>query len=66
MEKAKCPKCKGEMEEGFIADHLAAVSVTGQKWGTSTKLGGFLGVNDAHDVKTHRCKSCGYLESYAK
>lgn len=65
MEKKKCPKCEGEMEEGIIADrgHLSL----GEKpqWGTGLAWGGIT-LKDKKEVKTYRCNSCGYLESYAK
>lgn len=63
----KCSKCQGEMEEGMLVDMQGTGIAGKQSWGTSLKWGGMLaGVNNSHDVKTYKCKSCGYLESYAK
>lgn len=65
-----CPKCREEMEEGFIADFTYGGIAT-SKWvegepedsfWTGTKTKGKRQV----EVLTFRCSSCGYLESYAK
>jgi predicted nucleic-acid-binding Zn-ribbon protein len=62
----KCPKCGGEFEEGFVADKYSQTgAISKPQWGTKTMLG-FIGLKSAHKVKTYRCKSCGYLESYAE
>lgn len=62
----KCPKCSGEMEEGFIPDASHA-SFLKPKWTTNIKNGWFIPkLENEHAVKTFRCTSCGYLESYAK
>ncbi|OGG15115.1 hypothetical protein A2773_04465 [Candidatus Gottesmanbacteria bacterium RIFCSPHIGHO2_01_FULL_39_10] len=61
----KCPECDGEMEEGLIADFIPA-GATPPQWGTKLKWGGIRGVENKHEVKTYRCKSCGFLKSYAK
>ena len=38
-----------------------------QTWGKGIKSGFFLGsVDEEKEITTHRCKTCGYLESYAK
>ena len=65
-----CPRCSGSMEPGYIFDEgygsrkvLQWVEGEPQfsKWGGSLKLGG----KDKLEVTTYRCRSCGYLESYA-
>ncbi len=65
-----CPKCNGRMEPGFIVDkghhdHLARTewvegAPEGSFW-TGLKTKG----RDKHPIRTDRCMSCGYLESYA-
>ena len=62
----KCPKCKGEMEEGVIFDrgHLNVLST--QKFGTGIKGMLFRKIENEKNILSYRCKSCGYLESYAK
>jgi hypothetical protein len=64
----KCPKCQGEMEEGFIGDNSHGGGALKQKWGKQiTKtLGINMGVEDGKEVETYRCKNCAYLESYTK
>ncbi len=60
----KCPKCGGEFEEGIIADSGEKYGKRVSEWGT--KLSFFTMVLDnSKDTRTYRCKSCGYLESYA-
>ena len=62
----KCPKCGGEMEEGTIADTCNNIgSVKHQRWGTGIQSS-LSGLENPREVITNRCKSCGYLESYAK
>ena len=60
----KCPKCNGEMEEGFIVDKAHLGVGTKPMWATNIKF--FGGPQNKHNVVSYRCKSCGYLESYAK
>lgn len=65
-----CPKCQSTMVEGFVIDHTygarnvsAWVEGTAEKsfWGTGVKLRGRQPV----EIATWRCRSCGFLESYA-
>jgi predicted nucleic-acid-binding Zn-ribbon protein len=69
MPDPTCPKCRGEMEDGFLVDHTygtAAASewvegpVEASFW-TGVKLRG----RERRRVNTWRCLRCGYLESYA-
>jgi predicted nucleic-acid-binding Zn-ribbon protein len=61
-----CPKCGGKFENGFLIDrtrgsvHISNCVQGNPKVDTS-------GVNDepSSPVVTMRCKSCGFLESYA-
>ena len=56
-----CPKCKEEMDEGLVKCEGGYVGY--QKWGI--KITWIGNMKDGKDVITYRCKSCGYLESYA-
>jgi predicted nucleic-acid-binding Zn-ribbon protein len=64
----KCPKCGGDMEEGFIRDHgLNRNDVAG--WIAGKPEQGVLGGTRVlgkkiHEVRTFCCQKCGYLESY--
>jgi len=61
----KCPKCGGEMEEGFLKG--IRPDDGNIQWG---KLGVKPNFNnqlkDGIDIKSCKCKNCGYLENYAK
>lgn len=65
----QCPKCQNVMAEGFIVDHThggASVSawVEGEprkSFWTGLKLAGTTPI----DIRSWRCRRCGFLESYA-
>ncbi len=57
----KCQKCGGEMEEGLMKTPNMSPN---EVWGTKVNILGYL--ENKKEVKTYRCKKCGYLESYAK
>ncbi|MDO8729942.1 MAG: PF20097 family protein [Candidatus Omnitrophota bacterium] len=67
---SKCPKCGGQMEEGFILDQghstrhaarwIADKPETGFLW-TGVKISG----KAQHTIQTLRCIKCGFIESYA-
>ena len=63
-----CPKCKGKMEVGVIADE-AYTSTCVSTWVEGTAEKGFFGLKARGkkrlEIATYRCISCGYLESYA-
>jgi hypothetical protein len=68
---AKCPKCNGEMQEGFILDakHDARFRVSSwvagkpeKSFWEGTKVDG----KEQHHIQSFRCTCCGYLESYAR
>jgi phage FluMu protein Com len=65
----QCPKCKGEMEKGVIADYEHGGIPRTSEWGTEIeKVDKVLApsiVKHARLVTTYRCTKCGYLESYA-
>ncbi len=65
-----CPKCAGEMEEGFIADYDDYCSIRPSNWVEGAPVKSFwhkTKINDKkhYQVKTLRCVRCGFLESYA-
>lgn len=67
----ECPRCRGNMSEGFVMDRGESNSQNVQKWIEGEPVRSFwLGLKtegrDAYQVTTYRCDRCGYLESYAK
>ena len=60
INQLKCPKCKGEMEEG----HLELRSGIWWKQNKSGLLNNLTTVGG--NMAWYRCVKCGYLESYAK
>lgn len=61
IQNSKCPKCGGELEEGFTISPGADKPL----WGTKMGVAGWTFLENKKEVKTYRCKNCGYLESYA-
>jgi predicted nucleic-acid-binding Zn-ribbon protein len=70
MNQQICPKCQGEMEQGFVLE----ISQGGRSvisWSSGQpKKSFFFGIK-LFEVKqipigTFRCKDCGYLESFAR
>ncbi len=66
----KCPKCSGEMEVGFLLEFAQGNRGSATQWvsGPPEKsfwMGLKLDARARHDVTTCRCKTCGFLESYA-
>jgi predicted nucleic-acid-binding Zn-ribbon protein len=66
----KCPKCSGEMEEGFVLDQTYGANLQSNwiegppapsLW-TGLKMKG----RERLPITTMRCDHCGYLESYAE
>lgn len=51
------------MEEGLIPDAKGVLALYPPKWVTKIKL--ITLKDETKNVKTFRCTSCGYLESYA-
>ena len=65
-----CPKCGGGLEEGFIRDATGAkISVPPTWYKGSTQQSFWEGVKTSglshYQIRTYRCKQCGFLESYA-
>jgi len=66
----RCPRCDGDMEEGFIQDLADANWAYAPKWISGPIEKGFLGNTktrgrEAIPVVTLRCVKCGRLESFA-
>jgi hypothetical protein len=65
----QCPKCKGEMTQGFVADRsMAATLVASWHEGhPEKKLVGHTKAPRAESVPigAYRCHACGFLEFYA-
>lgn len=65
-----CPKCAGEMEDGFVADYGDYGSIRPSDWVEGDPVKSFWTGTKIKDkkqyrVRTLRCARCGYLESYA-
>ncbi|HVR11845.1 MAG TPA: PF20097 family protein [Thermoanaerobaculia bacterium] len=70
MPSPSCPKCRTEMEEGFVPDHAQGAALV-SSWVAGTPepsvwFGLKLGGKDQRQIVTYRCPACGYLESYAR
>lgn len=68
---SNCPKCESKMEEGYVLDSIATQTkpetwVEGEKphsvWEALTTGNGD---KRRFETKVYRCRSCGFLESYA-
>ena len=66
----ECPKCKGQMEEGFMLDHTHGGYLAGKWIKGAPERSIWTGVKiknrEQRAVSAFRCVSCGYLEFYAK
>jgi hypothetical protein len=67
----RCPKCDGEMVQGFLIDLGHANSARVSRWAEGAPQKSFwTGTRTPADavlpVGTFRCSTCGFLESYAK
>jgi hypothetical protein len=65
-----CPKCETEMHAGFVLDSSDGRFLEGQ-WFEGKFETRWLGYRlrtrkPPVPIKTYRCASCGYLESYAR
>jgi hypothetical protein len=68
-EKRVCPKCKGEMVQGFVPDYSHASIFVGS-WQEGQPKKSFWTVDKAPLAKgipigAFRCTQCGFLEFYA-
>lgn len=69
MRSPSCPKCQSQMVEGFVADEGYGTKHV-SKWieGAPEKsfwTGLKIGNRRKLDIRTWRCRSCGFLENYA-
>ena len=67
----ECPRCRGNMSEGFVVDRGHGNTQGQQKWVEGEPVKSFwfgLDTSDRakYEVRTYRCGRCGYLESYAQ
>jgi hypothetical protein len=66
----QCPKCKGEMELGFVLDNSHAVRIVSQWMPGPPQKSFWTGTKAPDDqlvpIGTFRCVACGFLESYAR
>ena len=70
IEKTRCPKCSGEVVQGFIVDWSQGGGRRVSSWVEGTPEKSFWhGTNAPEEryvpVGTFRCAACGFLESYA-
>jgi predicted nucleic-acid-binding Zn-ribbon protein len=66
----RCPKCAGDMVEGFIPDFGHNEYVRSLRWvegkpERSFWKGAKVGDRRQADVSAYRCTACGYVEFYA-
>ncbi len=67
----RCPKCNGEMVQGFIVDFHAGGKRLVSNWVEGAPEASFwqstkVPVEKCIPVGTYRCSKCGFLESYAR
>jgi len=63
-----CPKCQGQMVQGFIADYTHG-SIIVSAWTPGPPKKSFwsgVRIPQRIPIGTFRCSSCGYIESYAR
>jgi hypothetical protein len=70
-EAIQCPKCKGEMVQGFIFDRADGGGRRVINWVEGAPHKDFWTVTKVPEEKcipvgTFRCSVCGFLESYAR
>ncbi len=66
----KCTKCAGLLDEGFLLEVAHGNSLSPTRWVSGAPVKSFwMGLKlDGHaqyEVRTYRCRNCGFLESYA-
>jgi hypothetical protein len=70
-EPIRCPRCQGEMVQGFIVDHHAGGKRLVSTWVEGAPEKSLWRVTKVPAEKcipvgTFRCSACGFLESYAR
>ncbi len=65
-----CPKCAGKMEQGFTVDNTYGARGVSHWAGGHPEKSFWEGARSPEDtlipIGTYRCRTCGYLESYAR
>lgn len=69
MSEVRCPKCKGEMVQGFIPDHTYGAHLVGS-WHEGQPKKSFwvrtkAPIAGGIPIGAFRCAGCGYLEFYS-
>ena len=69
IEKVLCPKCKGEMVQGFVPDHSpTAIIVSNWHQGQPERTSFWAGMktprSDGIPIGAFRCEKCGLREFY--
>lgn len=70
MSTPTCPRCRGSMDDGYVADKGHSNVARVPRWFEGPPVAGLFGLKikgrPSFPVKAFRCRSCGYLESYAR
>jgi hypothetical protein len=65
-----CPKCQGQMTEGFLLDKIHGTNTVGKWIEGIPQLSLWSGIKlrgrKKFDVQSWRCDRCGFLENYAR
>jgi hypothetical protein len=67
--EVKCPKCKGDLEQGYILDIQGSGFRAPADWVQGTMKGGLLPrfkVKTRRQIPAYRCTSCGYIELFTR
>jgi Domain of unknown function (DUF6487) len=64
----QCPKCNGQMEQGFVLDFTYGTRLVSQWVPGAPEKVFLIGIKIPKmiPIGTFRCVSCGFLESYAR
>jgi hypothetical protein len=66
----RCPKCDGEMSQGFVLDSTYGARLVDQWFEGAPRKSFWYGTKlpdgKSIPIGTFRCTSCGFLESYAR
>ncbi len=63
---SRCPKCQGEMVQGFVLDNFHGGRLVSQWAEKSFWFKTKMPVDNLITIGIFRCNSCGFLESYAR
>ena len=69
MKESRCPKCQGEMVQGFIPDHTYGALLVGSWYEGQPKKSFWVKtkkpLTEGTPIGAFRCAKCGYLEFYS-